>query len=92
MAFCLPCFHKLVNIRTKTHSNNHVSDHYNFDQLLKQIMVRVFKTDFRGVNDPAKTISAWALPPLNSNSVDFLGEYKAICKSALGRESGPMWG
>jgi hypothetical protein len=24
--------------------------------------------------------------------MDFLGEYEAICKTALGRESGPWWG
>jgi hypothetical protein len=30
---------------------------------------------------------------LNSNIVDFLGEYEAICETALGHESGPYrWG
>jgi hypothetical protein len=28
----------------------------------------------------------------NSNIIDFLGEYEAICETALGRESGPKGG
>jgi hypothetical protein len=55
---------------------------------------------FCGVNDPRKTFSAGSLTPLkwfprghwprwNSIKIDFLSEYEAICKTALGRESGP---
>jgi hypothetical protein len=51
----------------------------------------VLKTDFNGVNDPAKTISAGSLTPqkFEYSIVDFLSEYEAICETALGRESEP---
>jgi hypothetical protein len=45
-------------------------------------------TDFRGVNDPAETVSKGSLSPLQP-FIDYLGEYKAICETALSRESGP---
>jgi hypothetical protein len=59
--------------------------------------------DFHWVNDPTETISAWSMTPLkriqrghcprcNSDIVDFLGEYEAICETALGAANqDPMW-
>jgi hypothetical protein len=50
----------------------------------------VFKADFSVVNTPLKQFQQghW-----NSNIVDFLSEYEAICKTDLGHESqGPRWG
>jgi uncharacterized protein YmfQ (DUF2313 family) len=55
---------------------------------------------FSGVNDTAEIVSAVSMTPRksfqrcqchrwNSNVIDFLGEYEAICETALGRESGP---
>jgi hypothetical protein len=58
---------------------------------------------FSGVIDPAEIVSAVSVTPWtafqrckwhrwNSNIINFLGEYEAICKTALGRESGPQVG
>jgi hypothetical protein len=55
---------------------------------------------FSGVNYTAEIVSAITMTPrksfqrchwhrCNSNNIDFLGEYEAICETALGRESGP---
>jgi hypothetical protein len=55
---------------------------------------------FSGVNYTAELVSAVSMTQLNlfqrcqwhrwnSNIIDFLGEYKAIWETALGRESGP---
>jgi hypothetical protein len=51
---------------------------------------------FSGVIDTAETISAVSVTPLkqlwgsglNSNNVDYLGEFEAICETVLARESG----
>jgi hypothetical protein len=37
----------------------------------------------------AETVSAVSMTPLKFEYNRFLGEYEAICKTALGRESGP---
>jgi hypothetical protein len=44
-----------------------------------------------------ETISVWPMPPCNFfgwnlNTVNFLGDYEAICKMTLGREQHPRWG
>jgi hypothetical protein len=49
--------------------------------------------DFRGPIETAKTDPAVALRPLNPNFsndyLEHLGEYEAICETALAHESGP---
>jgi hypothetical protein len=42
--------------------------------------------NFSGVIDTAETVAAVSM------TVDFFGEYEAICETALGRESGPQLG
>jgi hypothetical protein len=41
------------------------------------------------VIDPAETVSAGSLTNLKFEYFDFLGEYEAMCETALGSESGP---
>jgi hypothetical protein len=55
--------------------------------------MKIFVIGFRGPIETAGLVSAVSLKPRDSNFannyLDFLGENEAICKTALGRESGP---
>jgi hypothetical protein len=52
-------------------------------------MVMVFKTDFRGVIDPAETLLERSMTPLKFKYYCFLCEYNAMYETALDRELGP---
>jgi hypothetical protein len=82
MTFCLLYFRQFVAIWT-TQSYNHFAGHYNFDQILQQIMVMSLITDFLRDSDPPETISAWLVTPLKFEYCRFSWRIRVHMRNGL---------